>query len=873
MRNSDDMSSNMFGGGSSGGDTNMFGDSSSGSDTNMFGGGSSGGDTNMFGAAVENETSMYSHEEIERINQEKQKEAETKKKKIKGIIFVIIGVLVAALLAVAVLLAPKFLVKFGDDCMETGDFDGAVGFYKMCFGTNGSKKRLDAINSIDLFEAGKTEEGIAVLLDHEIAVNINYDLNGGSFINSDRQTSVTLSDKSKAGDLYKAKKDYYSFDGWELVDHSYSPKNNDSSFDVQLKAKFVPAIYKISYTNLFSDASDNPDSYTYESETITLNPPTRDGYRFLYWSGTDIQGNPTSVEIPKGSHGDRAYIANWEPNKYTVTLNPDVACEIPGSVEVTYNNDYNLPQIEKRGYTYKGWSDGKDEYASGVWTTLSDISVTPVWQLDTYNLTYDLDGGSIGTANPSSYTVVSDDIKLNNPTKRGYTFQGWASSDNAHNGKDVVIKKDSVGNIDFKALWRGNPYKIKLDPKGGAVQNTTVNVTFGSNYSIPIPSRLGYTFAGWYSGNTKVGNGVWSQENDLSVEARWTANKYTASLNAAGGNVSSTSVTVTFDTNYSLPTPSRKGYTFVAWYNGQSKFPSSGTWKSGSNLSLTAGWEGNRYNVSLNASGGSVSQSTVTVTFGSTYSLPTPVKAGYDFNGWYSGSTEYPVTGTWDKDNGVSLSARWVVGTFTAVLDPDGGKVSSTSVSCKYGSSYSLPTPTKQGYKFLGWYRGNDKVADRSTWKWDTDIILKAKWEAIKYKITLNLDGGTLIGYDKNKGVEVTYGLPYFLSTPTKQGYTFEGWYNGSTKYTNMGLYKEEKNITLTAKWTKNTYTAILMPNGGTVSKTEVTCKYNDYYSLPTPVWSGYTFKGWYNGNEKIANSGKWTWESNLVLSAVWVKK
>ena len=71
-----------------------------------------------------------------------------------------------------------------------------------------------------------------------------------------------------------------------------------------------PKTYNISY-DLDGGTASNPETYTADSDAITLNNPTRPGYTFTGWSGTDLSSNTMIVTIPKGSTGDRAYTAHW----------------------------------------------------------------------------------------------------------------------------------------------------------------------------------------------------------------------------------------------------------------------------------------------------------------------------------------------------------------------------------------------------------------------------------------------------------------------------------------------------------------------------------------------------------------------------------
>jgi uncharacterized repeat protein (TIGR02543 family) len=117
-------------------------------------------------------------------------------------------------------------------------------------------------------------------------------------------------------------------------------------------------------------------------------------------------------------------------------------------------------------------------------------------------------------------------------------------------------------------------YIVTLDPNGGSVSTTSLTVTFGSAYgTLPTPTKTGYTFTRWKlnGDNITATTNVYLRANHTLV-AQWTANNYLVTLDPNGGNVSTTSQTVTFGSAYgTLPTPTKDGYTFAGWsFNGTS---------------------------------------------------------------------------------------------------------------------------------------------------------------------------------------------------------------------------------------------------------------------------------------------------------------
>ena len=211
----------------------------------------------------------------------------------------------------------------------------------------------------------------------------------------------------------------------------------------------------------------------------------------------------------------------------------------------------------------------------------------------------------------------------------------------------------------------------------------------------------------------------------------------------------------------------------------------------------------------------------------------------------------------------------------TINLNGNGGTVNKSSFTMHNGHAVgTLPTPTRTGYTFTGWYTaatGGTKVY--STTKLTKSMTLYAQWKKITYNITLNANGGN-IGTTK---LVVEYGNTLgTLPTPTRTGYTFTGWYTAKTGGTKVySTTKPTKSMTLYAQWKIKTYTIKFDGNGGTVG---VEKKWVDHGNamnfMPTPKRDGYTFTGWYTaatGGNKVYSTTKVT--KNMTLYAQWKKK
>ena len=286
--------------------------------------------------------------------------------------------------------------------------------------------------------------------------------------------------------------------------------------------------------------------------------------------------------------------------------------------------------------------------------------------------------------------------------------------------------------------------------------------------------------------------------------------------------------------------------------------------------------------VSLDAAGGSVSPASVTVYHTGTYQgLPTPTRSGYTFQGWFTdrtGGAKVTESTTVSTSSAHTLYAQWSANTYTVTLDANGGTVSNGSLKITFGQNYgNLPTPTREGHTFQGWFTaksGGTQVTAGTAMTTASNHTLYAQWSTVTYKVTL-MDGGSVIGT-----VNVSHGGQYgSLPKPTREGYTFAGWYptmTGGTQVMPQDTLLSNGDHSLFAMWYPNTYQVTLDANGGSGGKTFEVDFGQSYGELPTPSRDGYTFEGWFTaksgGNQVVAGTVVNT-ASNHTLYAHWVKK
>ncbi len=216
------------------------------------------------------------------------------------------------------------------------------------------------------------------------------------------------------------------------------------------------------------------------------------------------------------------------------------------------------------------------------------------------------------------------------------------------------------------------PINVSFNANGGSVSNGSNTLYLNEGYGeLPTPEREGYSFKGWYSaksGGVKVTSStIVTTPSSHTLYAQWTANEYTVSFNTNGGGAAPSSKKVSYGSKYGdLETVSRSGYTFVGWYtsaSGGTEILSESKYTTAGNQTLYAHWSEKGYTVTFNANGGSVATSSKNVVYASTYgTLPTPIRSGYIFDGWYtsaSGGSNITSSSKVEITSSQTLYAHW----------------------------------------------------------------------------------------------------------------------------------------------------------------------------------------------------------------------
>ena len=204
--------------------------------------------------------------------------------------------------------------------------------------------------------------------------------------------------------------------------------------------------------------------YTMTDEDFELPTPTRNGYEFVGWTGERITTPQTSVKIPKGSTGNKAYTANWKVIRYTITLVTNGGAVI-ASIRYTVEDSVTLPiPPDRPGYEFSGWVlDGSGQFPSTPMIipkgSTGDRIYKAEWRVASYTITYVSHGKAY---NWVQYTI-NNQVYFGTPEEDpsyylpGYTFVGWKIDGVEGTPRSYMLPKGSYGNRTATMLWEPIP--------------------------------------------------------------------------------------------------------------------------------------------------------------------------------------------------------------------------------------------------------------------------------------------------------------------------------------------------------------------------------------------------------------------------------
>ena len=567
-------------------------------------------------------------------------------------------------------------------------------------------------------------------------------------------------------------------------------------------------------------------------------------------------------------------------------------------------------------------------------------------------LSFSTNGGQFTDGSTGVTVKANEDGSINapTPTRAGYTFKGWysqSSMDGIPENYQQYYKLDpsSAKAGSWFAAWEKNAevqaQSVEVvsffqgGERDGSSVTTTIDVTADSSVADCVKSFEGYT-------PTKIVSGAATSEEEVNMtsslegittlyvyykadEQKTEQNQINVLYAANGGQFVDGNETMqgVADADGKLrqpPTPTRDGYTFAGWYwhadysgyTDEQKAADKVDFDqavTGQTVTMFAQWTKdevqNETDVLYVANGGKFAdgqevQQGLTDSDGMMRQPMTPTRDGYTFAGWYWVS-DLSVLTEEQKDLNkvdftqpvtkphVTMYAQWVKNQdeINVLYAANGGQFADGNdtmqgVADSDGVMRQPAAPTRDGYTFDGWYWHADysgytdeqKAADKVDFSQpvQSDVNIYAQWtknaDQNEIDVLYAANGGQFAtGETFQQGLTDSDGMMRQPAEPTRDGYTFAGWYWVSDL---SGLTDEQKDlnkvdfsqsvagkehVTVFAQWTKNQeqndHAVMYVANGGQFATGEtfqqgVTDSDGMMRQPAAPTRDGYTFDGWY---------------------------
>lgn len=622
-----------------------------------------------------------------------------------------------------------------------------------------------------LYDEGVSKTYKLVIEVKDLTFAINYVLDGGT--NSENNPNeyvpeklpLLLEDPTKSGYKFVGWYDNENFTGEAMTEISAGTMG-----DVTLYAKWNALDYRISYELNGGTNAENPDGYDVSDLPVSLHAPSRTGYIFKGW----YMGENRVLAIPVGTTGNVVVSAKWEPITYTIDFNTNGGLPTLSSIDYTIESDsFTLQEITKVGYTFDGWYNGETKVTEITTGTYGNMTLVATWTADLYTISYDLADGVNNPENPTSYTIESGLITLKNPTRDGYTFLGW------YNGEQLVtiIDSNTLENITLTAKWKittdhegtevdpysvddalkvagtltkGNSTADKYYIKGIVSEITELSTSYGNaTFKITVDGKTILVFRAKNEGN----------QNFTSTDDLYVGDEVViyGNITNYNGTLEITNCYVVSNNKVARPEPIEEPE--VVDKTLQEIIDMDDATNKEASYKITVivlGWGKSltSYDTTANKYGNMIVSDLESlnkiVVFGATATISALVWDSTNGKYTYTNKQDFLTNAITksinigdtlelivirDSYNGstqlnaivTKVTPKPVV-TSNIVFDLDGGICDNLPTTYEEGKELVLPTPTKDGYDFLGWeYNGTVITVIAPTMT--GDLALKAKWQ------------------------------------------------------------------------------------------------------------------------------------------------
>ncbi len=697
--------------------------------------------------------------------------------------------------------------------------------------------------------------------------------------------------------------------------------------DVAIKAVWNTNEYTVIYMD--GDTEIHREQVAYGSTITYAQPDAKEEFTFEGWYQDN--GFVTPWDMSQGVGGNVTLYAKYTAVTYTVEFNansgsfindPTISLNVNANSTIDKTYELGSDDVSRQYYTLIGWATTADAtkpdfvFGTGGTPVTEATTLYAVWERDEVTLTFNANGGTFsdGTTTYKEITIdagtkLTEDL-LPEISYEGYSFTGWYWP----GGTDRLnITETTFANpATFTAYWDINEYTVTFWANGGAWEGIgdtyPVTVEHGSTVveangaDITAPEREGMAFTVWLD---EDGN-IFDPKTDavtgnLRLTAQWDDVYYKVTFDYGNGQAS-TVQTVKKGENATPPaTPEYDGFEFQYWYIDGVGTEYVFSTPVESNFTLKAMWIPKTYIVTINAGANDAVLNinnapvtsgpifTVEVTYGQTIAdanvvLNNPTRDGYTFSGWYANGA------VWTSDTSITsdieVTASWNAGRYKIAFDLSGAPGTAPAAqTVGHGGTVSRPTdPSWEGHEFLGWFlKGSDTPWDFSNTV-SASATLYAGWRNSSYKVSFEGNGGTFTANRNWTGsysedVQSGYRVSAEIANPTRDGYTFAGWFDEDGNAWNASTVITGS-VTYYAKWDANSYELTLYANGGAYADGSDVKVYPASETTPIgnveiPTREGYVFRGWYtraDGGERVEFETTSTLDKDTILYAHWTE-
>ena len=575
-------------------------------------------------------------------------------------------------------------------------------------------------------------------------------------------------------------------------------------------------------------------TYNIEEEYVSA-APTKEHYEFAGWAEGE--------KIEKGSTGAKTLTAEWKPVEYKINYvlsGGTNHASNPG----TYNieGEVTLQNPTREHYQFVKWTEGSTISVGSY----GEKTFTAEWAPVEYEITLVLNGGEGETS--VKYNIETETFELPKPTRNNYAFKGWFANEDLSGDEVVSIEQGTTGAKTYYAKWEEAPYQVEYETNGGNSLNPTAfSLATGFPSELPVPTKEGYEFAGWYDNEELSGEKVTeiTEYKNYKLYASWEAAEYDITYVLNGGtNNEANPAKYTIEQAVELKEPTRLGYKFLGWSNeGKVELGSTGA------KEFEATWEVVTYEITYVVNGGEIKYHDLIVEeFLKDFSAFTGSEITTPAAYWQAGTNRI----NFFKNEEMHTKWSWVFKYLAAVAKEQG---MTTQYIDKLISYPVVESEAVYGYQNLPLFmlRINNSL-------WNANY--KATYGGLSSSYTaLNLTGVTFEAYKSYLPAQFDfiYANKYTvedsleLHIPEKVGYTFDGWCKNEDLSDEAFKTLEQGssgNVSLYAKWTPVEYTINYVLGGGTNhASNPSTYNIEDEVTLQNPTREHYEFVKWTEGS------------------------